>query len=173
MFMGIGNKWKNWVPTDKYLITVQNIDTIAKLQTLMFKFIYKWDTIKILFWIFKWDRWQMPDESLSKMEGDCEDASILAIDILGRIQKREDARFVMSFGYRMENKKRKYDGHVVTAFDNDNGKYDIFSNNIMEHNFDDFVEIGHRYYPLGLKYQEVRDWKGNVISRKFRIFGTF
>jgi len=173
LFLGIGNKWKNWKPSDKYLLAIMDIDNIEKLEKLISKFVYKWDTLKILFWIIKWDNWQMPDESLSKMYGDCEDAAILAIDILGRMQKREDARFVMSFGYRIEDNKRKYDGHVITAFDNGNGKYDIFSNNLIEHNFTDFIEIGHKYYPLGLKYQEIRNWKGAVLSRKFKLFGTF
>ena len=173
MFLGIGNKWKNWKPTSEYLSAVKYIETITKLQTLMSKFTYKWDTLKILFWIIKWDRWQMPDESLSKMYGDCEDAAILALDILGRIQKREDVRFVMCFGYRMENDKRKYDGHVVAAFKNGTGKYDIFSNNLIEHNFTDFIEVGHKYYPLGMKYQEIRNWRGDVLSRKFKLFGTF
>ena len=173
MFFGIGSKWRNWKPTDEYLWEVQNVDTIAKLQTLMSKFVYKWDRIKILFWEILWDNWQMADESLSKMYGDCEDAAILALDILGRIQNKEDARLIVAFGYRMKDNKRKYDGHAVTAFDNGNGKYDIFTNNKMEHNFNDLLEIGHKFYPLGLKYMEVRDWQGNVISRKFRIFGTF
>ena len=173
MFFGIGNKWKNWKPTDKYLLAVMNIDTIDKLGKLMSKFVYKWDTIKFLFWKILWDSWQMPDVSLEKMEGDCEDAAILALDILGRIQKREDARLILSFGYRMKDDRRKYDGHAVTAFNNGNGKYDIFSNNLMEHNFTSFVEIGHKFYPLGLKYQEIRGWRGNVLSRKFKLFGTF
>ena len=66
-------------------------------------------------------------------------------------------------------------GHVVTAFkSNDyNNKYSIFSNNDLEHNFTDFIEIGKRFYSLGLKYQEIRDWQGKVLSRKFKLIGTF
>ena len=175
MFMGIGNKWKNWKPSADYLSYIKFVDTVPKLHSFMQKFTYKWDTITILFWKVLWDNWQMPDESLKKygMKGDCEDAAILALDILGRIQKKEDAKLIVSFGYRMIDNKRKYDGHVVTAFDNSSGKYDIFTNNTMEYNFDDLLDIGHRFYPLGLKYQEIRDWRGKVLSRKFKLFGVF
>ena len=173
MFLGLGNRWRKWKPTDDYLLAVQGVDTSAKLQTLMKKFVYKWDTIKFLFWTILWDNWQMPDESLKLMHGDCDDSGILAADILGRIQKRDNARFIMSFGYYTKDGKRKCNGHCVTAFDNGTGKYDVFSNSEMWHNFDDFIAIGHKSFPLGLKYQEIRDWQGNVLSRKFKIFGTF
>ena len=173
MFFGIGSKWKNWKPTDEYLSVVKNYNTITKLQTLMGKFKYKWDKTKILFWEILWDSWQMPDESLAKMEGDCEDAAILAIDVLGRIQEREDARFMLVFGYREVDGKRKYDGHAITSFEDGNGKYNIFTNNKVEYGFKDLLSIGHKFYPLGLKYHEIRNWHGKVLSRKFRIFGTF
>ena len=173
MFLGIGSKWRKWKPTDEYLSAVKSVDTITKLQTLMSKFVYKWDTVKFLFWTILWDNWQMPDKSLKLMYGDCEDAAILALDILGRIQKKEDARLILIFGYRMKDNKRKFDGHAVTAFDNGSGKYDIFSNDTMEHNFTDLLSIGHKFYPLGLKYQEIRDWRGKVLSRKFKLFGRF
>jgi len=174
MFFGIGNKWKNWKPSEEYLLKVKDLTTIAKLHSFMQEFKYKWDTITILFWKFLWDYWQMPDESVRKMEGDCEDLAILTIDILGRIQKRNDARFIMSFGYFLNNKdKRKLMGHCVTAFNNGKGKYNIFSNNELEYSYKDFLEIGHRFYPLGLKYQEIRDWQGKTLSRKFKLFGIF
>ena len=173
MFFGIGNKWKKWEPSADYLIVVDELNTVTKLKTFMSKFVYKWDKIKILFWEILWDNWQMPDESLLKMEGDCEDAAILSLDILGRIQKREDARFVATFGYYMTNSKSKLTGHVVTAFEDGKGKYNIFTNNKMEYGFQDFIGIGKRFYPLGLKYQEIRNWQGKVLSRKFKLFGTF
>ncbi len=174
MFFGIGGKWKRWKPDAKYLLKIKDLTTIEKLHNFMQQFTYKWDTIRILFWKTLWDNWQMPDESLEKygMKGDCEDAAILAIDILGRIQKREDARFIMSFGYYMESNKRKLMGHCIAAFPNKD-KYDIFSNNEVEYGFKDFIGIGHRFYQLGLNYQEVSDWKGNVLKRRFKPFGTF
>jgi len=175
MFMGIGGKWRKWKPTAEYLSYIKYVDTIPKLHSFMQQFTYKWDTITILYWKLLWDNWQMPDESLKKygMKGDCEDAAILAIDILGRIQKREDARLIVTFGYREKEGKFTYDGHVVTAFEDGEGKYNIFSNNTIEYGFTDILAIGHKYYPLGLKYQEIRDWQGKVLSRKFKIFGTF
>lgn len=172
MFFGIGNKWKNWKPTDEYLSAVKNFNTITKLQTLMVKFKYKWDKTKILFWEILWDSWQMPDESLVKMEGDCDDAAILALDILGRVQNKTDSKFLMFFGYYNKEGKRKMNGHCVTAFTYNN-KFSIFSNNQLEHGFTSFEEIGKRYYPLGLKYLESRTWQGKVLSRKFKIFGMF
>jgi len=172
MFFGIGSRWHNWKPDAEYLSKVKEIDTIAKLHSFMSDFKYKWDTITILLWTILWDNWKMPDQSAEYMYGDCEDAAILAIDILGRIQKREDARFIMTFGYCIWNGKKKYMGHAVTAFLN-NDKYDIFSNNTMEYGFKDFEEIGKKFYPLGLKYQEIRDWKGNVLKRRFQLIGTF
>jgi len=173
MFFGIGNKWKNWKPTDEYLTKVIDINTISKLQNLMKNFVYKWDKLRILAWKIIWDNWQMPDESLSKMEGDCEDAAILTLDILGRILKKEDAKFLMYFGHYMTNNKPNLMGHCVTAYKDVKGKYNIFTNNITEYGYDDFLAIGHRFYPLGLKYQEIRGWRGNIISRKFKICGTF
>ena len=176
MFFGIGNKWKNWKPTDEYLSTVSKLDTITKLQELMSKFVYKFDTLKLLLWNVLWDSWKMPDQSLKDMYGDCEDAAILALDILGRRQSWTKPQLLLFFGYYTDsNNKRKLQGHAVTAFKPNayNNTYSIFSNNEVEHNFTDLLSIGHRFYPLGLKYQEIRDWRGNVLSRKFKLFGTF
>ena len=172
MFFGIGNKWKNWKPTDEYLSTVSRLDTITKLQELMSKFVYKWDTLKLLLWNVLWDYWNMPDQSLKEMQGDCDEAAILTVDILGRVQGLVNSRFLMFFGYHIFNGKKKLSGHCVCAFIHNN-RYSVFSNNELEHGFISFEEIGKRYYPLGLKYLEVRDWKGNVLLRKFKLFNTF
>jgi len=172
MFFGIGNKWKNWKPASEYLLEVDEITTITKLRALMKKFVYKWDTIRVLIWTILWDNWQMPDESLFKMHGDCEDAAILAADVLGRVQKRDDVTFIMIFGYYLTDNKRKLMGHCVTAI-KPSTTYSIFTNNVVETGFKDFLAIGHRFYPLGLKYLETRDWKGNVLSRRLKLVGTF
>lgn len=176
MFFGIGNKWKNWKPDAEYLSVIKGLDTITKLHIFIQGITYKWDTLQILFWKVIWDNWQMPDETTRDMFGDCEDAAILAIDVLGRIQGLINSRFLMFFGYFDYNGKRKLFGHSVTAFVYNN-KYSIFSNtessNELEHGFTSFEGIARRYYPLGLKYLEVRDWKGNILSRKFKLFGTF
>ncbi len=172
MFFGIGNKWKNWKPDTEYLSAIKNLNSIEKLHIFMKNFIYKWDTIKILLWKVLWDYWNMPDQSLKEMAGDCDEAAILTVDILGRVQGLVNSRFLMFFGYYDNNGKKKLMGHCVSVFVNNN-KYSVFSNNELEHGFTSFEGIARRYYPLGLKYLEVRDWKGNVLSRKFRLFGTF
>ena len=106
----------------------------------------------------------------------CEDAAILALDVLGRRQSWTKPQLLLFFGYYTDsNNKRKLQGHAVTAYKSNvyDNTYSIFSNNEVEHNFTDLLSIGHRFYPLGLKYQEIRDWRGNVLSRKFKLFGTF
>ena len=173
MFFGLGNRWHNWSPTNEYLSAVSQLDTITKLKSLMSKFVYKWDTLKILFWTVLWDNWQMPDQSLKDMFGDCEDAAILALDVLGRIQHREGARLIVTFGYYMTNNKPKLMGHVVTAFEDGKGGYNIFSNDAIEYGFIDFMAISRRFYPLGLKWQQVRNWEGKILNNRFKLFGVF
>jgi len=50
-------------------------------------------------------------------------------------------------------------GHIVCVFSYQN-KYSMFSNQELTHNYDDYLQIGHAFYPDGLKYMEVRDWRG-------------
>ena len=156
-------KWTKFVPTQKYLDTVKYIKTISELDYYLDRIVYTSE---------KADIWQTPEETLNRGKGDCDDFARLALDILVRVQKRKDVRFVIHTGYYEEDGKDKYGGHAVCVFPY-NGKYSLFSNYQCYHNRSDYIDIGHIFYSKGLKYMEVRNDEGKVISRKFKLWGTF
>ncbi|MHA1483172.1 MAG: transglutaminase-like domain-containing protein [Candidatus Heimdallarchaeaceae archaeon] len=139
------DKWQQFTPTKEYLDTVKHIKTLTELDYFLDRIKYTSD---------KSDYWQTPEETLNRGKGDCDDYARLALDILVRVQKRKDVRFIIYTGY---NKKQKYGAHAVCVFPY-NGKYNVFS------------DIGHIFYPK-LKYMEIRNDEGKVISRKFKLWG--
>ena len=157
--MCIFNKWQKFTPTQKYLDTVKYIKTVTELDYFLDKIEYTSD---------KSDYWQTPEETLNRGKGDCEDFARLVLDILVRIQKRKDVRFIIYAGY---NNKNKYSAHAVCVFHYD-GKYNVFSNAQYYTHKDNYIDIGHIFYPK-LKYMEVRNGDGKIIKRNYRIFGTF
>jgi len=125
-----------------------------------------------LWWKFLWDYWQDPEQTLKREAGDCEDSGIFNADVLGRMQDI-DAKLVLFFGWNFKRFGWKFwMGHAVCIFPYQ-GRYSMFSNQQLTHGYDDYSQIGHKFYPDGLKYMEIRDWKGNKIKSKFKLFGTF
>lgn len=102
----------------------------------------------------------------------CEDFARFAIDVLVRVQKRKSVRFICYFGYQLVNGKMVKTGHAVTVFPH-NEKYSVFSNNSLLHQYNNYIDIGHEFYPDGLKRMEIRDWQGNVLETKRKWFGMF
>jgi len=100
----------------------------------------------------------------------CEDFARWYVDILTRVQGISEARFVI---YNGLNSKKKLTGHGVCVFPY-KGALAIFTNNIPPIlGFKDFVEAGHYFYPNGLKYMEIRDWNGKILSKKRKWIGVF
>ena len=102
----------------------------------------------------------------------CEDSAIFNCDILGRVQNI-DAKMLLLFGYNRKRFGWKFwMGHAVCIFPYQ-GRYSMFSNQSLTHGYDSYEQIGHSFYPDGLKYMEVRNHTGKVLSRKFKLFGKF
>ena len=152
------NKWQKFTPTQKYLDTVKYVKTVAELDYFLDRIKYVSDDK---------DYWQTPEETINRGAGDCDDFARLALDILVRIQKRNDVRFVIYAGY---NKNDKYNAHAVCVFPYD-GKYNVFSNSQYYTHKDNYIDVGHIFYPK-LRYMVVRNSEGKVISRKFKLWGS-
>jgi len=151
-------KWQSFTPTNEYLDKVKDIITIAKLDIFLNKIKPFADTK---------DYWQTPEETLNRGKGDCEDYSILAQDILVRMNI--EAMFIIYTGFNRNNKKGC---HAVCVFPY-NGKYAMFSNNHLTEGYNDYISAGKEFYPNGLKYMEIRNNDGKVIKRKFKLIGIF
>ena len=163
MCISFKNKWLKFTPTQKYLDAVKYVKTITELDYFLDRITYTSDDK---------DYWQTPEETLNRGKGDCDDFARFALDILVRIQKREDVRFVIYRGYYTKDGVKKYSGHVVCIFPY-NGKYSVFSNTKYYTLKDNYIDIGHIFYPKGLRYMEIRNDEGKVISRKYKLWGTF
>ena len=165
-------RWRKFKPSKEYLSIVNGLTNIEKLCNYIQRFHYEWDTIKILCWNILWDYWQTPEQTLDRAAGDCEDSAIFNCDVLGRVQNI-DAKLVLYFGYNRKRFGWKFwMGHAVCVFPYQ-GKYSMFSNQELTRDYDSHLQIGHKFYPDGLKYMESRDWKGNLLDRKYKIFGVF
>lgn len=73
--------------------------------------------------------------------------------------------------YAGYNSKGKYNAHAVCVFPCD-GKYNVFSNKQYYTYKDNYISIGHMFYPK-LKYMEIRDWQGKILSKRHKWIGTF
>ena len=153
------NKWREFEPTNEYLSVIKELDTITKLH----KYILNYKYIAEI-----GDHWKTPIEFLHDGGGDCEDFARFCVDVLVRIQKLKNIRFIIYAGYY----KKKYSAHAVCVFPY-NERYSVFSNNSLLHQYNNYIDIGHEFYPDGLKHMEIRDWTGQVLKRKWKIFGTF
>jgi len=160
----VKDKWQKFIPTETYLKEVEKLDTIDKLHNYMkTKIRYVSDTK---------DYWQTPEETLIRGAGDCEDMARFALDVLVRVQKVDNVRFIAFVGYRMQEGKRIKGGHAVCVFPDDE-EYSLFSNNSLLEGFESYLDIGHESYPLGLKKMEIRNWQNYLIDLRVRLFGTF
>jgi len=156
------NKWQKFTPTEEFLYAIKDLTSIKKLH----------EFLKTYTWIKEIkDYWKTPEEFLLE-SGDCEDFSIFALYILVKVIGIEEARFVFHNGYDYERWGKTKKGHAICAFPY-RDKLAIFDQNKFKSGFDDYEEIGHYTFPDGLKYQEVRDWQGKILSRKYNWFRTF
>jgi len=158
------DKWQKFIPTENYLEAVSKLDTIDKLHNYMKLNLRYVSDVK--------DYWQTPEETLIRSAGDCEDMARFAIDVLVRVQKLDDVRFICYDGYYMKNGKKARSGHAVCVFPVDE-EYSFFSNNSLLEGFESYLQIGHESYPLGLKKMEIRNWQNYLIDLRVRYFGTF
>lgn len=157
------NKWKKFEPTAQYLSVVNGLTSVSKLYQYSQKFKYIAE---------KGDHWKTPVEFVNDDGGDCEDWARWYVDILVRIIKIEEARFVIHSGYNKTRWSNKMMCHAICVFPYSN-KLALFSNNEFKTGHKDYIEIGYYTFPNGLKYMEVRNWQGKVLSRKSKLFGTF
>ena len=154
------NKWKNFEPTAKYLKVVKELDTVEKLSAYTRWFTFTADIQ---------DTWKTPVEMLNDKEGDCEDFSRWYVDILVRIIGITEARFVECYGYT----EKRYTGHVVCVFPY-KGKLAVFTNNVqIRTGYKDILDVAKSFFSEGLKRMIIRDWQGNIVSKKRKWIGTF
>ncbi len=158
------DKWQKFEPTQEYLDVVKLLTSIVKL------WIYSKDNFVYI--AEQKDKWKTPIEFMNDGGGDCEDWARWYVDILVRIIKQDKARFIIYSGYNHEKNGNELKGHAITAFPY-YGKLAIFSNNKFYSGFSDYVEIGHKYYPDGLRSMEVRNSEGKILEKKRPLFGTF
>jgi hypothetical protein len=160
----VKDKWRQFEPTANYLAAVEKLDTVEKLHNYMeYNLRYVSD---------EKDYWQTPEETFIRGAGDCEDMARFALDVLVRIQNIVNARWIAYTGYYLKEGKKVRSGHAVCVFPL-NEKYAVFSNNSLEYNFENYIDIGHDSYPEGLKKMEIRDWTGKILETKTNYYGTF
>ena len=163
MSLVVKSKWKKFTPTAQYLAVVEDIKTINQLDTFMDKIKYVSEKV---------DKWDTPEEVILNGSCDCDGYARLAMDILERVQNRKDVRFVYYEGYYMEDGKQKRSAHAVAVFTY-LGKLAVFDNNRLMINKDSYEDIGHIFYPKGLKYVTIINSKGKIVSSRHLWFGTF
>lgn len=158
------NKWKNFELTKKYLSIVNELTSITKLH------IYSRDNFKYI--AEKGDHWKTPVEFMNDDGGDCEDWARWYVDILVRIQKMEDARFIIHGGYDKKRWGNKLKYHAICVFPCQ-GKLALFSCYEFSTGYKDFMGTGYLTFPDGIKYIEIRDWRGKILEKKRKWFGVF
>jgi len=155
------NKWKDFEPSEKYLKTVEPLTSVGLLHNFIQQFKRKED-IK--------DYWQTPEETLNRLTYDCDDSMRFTVDVLKRVMGIE-ARGLIHSGYD----KSRWKGirhHAICAFPYQ-GKFGVFSNRQLYTDIDSFEDAGKIMFKDGLRYQEVRDWQGKILSKRRKLFGTF
>lgn len=156
------NKWTKFTPTAKYLSAIKDLTTVDKLYQFIQQFKRKED-IK--------DYWQTPEETLILLTYDCDDSMRFTVDVLKRVMGIE-ARGVIQSGYNYERWGKAKHCHGITVFPY-RGKLAVLSNKSLYTDINSYEEAGYITFKDGLKYQEIRDWQGKILSRKFRLFGVF
>ena len=159
----VKSMWRKFTPTNEYLSVVKDIDTLDKLDKFL-------DSIKYL--TEKIDRWDTPEEVINNGSCDCDGYARLALDILVRIQKRSNVYFVIYSGYYIRNSVLKRSGHAVAVFPYKD-KLAVISNNNLLTGYNTYEDIGHKYYPEGLKSMTIVDENGKVILNKHNWFKNF
>lgn len=147
------SKWQKFNPSNEYLEAIKNITTINKLYIFIQSFKRKEDIM---------DYWQTPEQTLNRGTFDCEDMAIFCQDVL--IRMGIEAVVIIYSG------TKKGECHAVCVFPD--SKYSFISNKILYHGYDNYIDIGHRYYSK-LKQMTVYNHKGKIIEKKTKLFGTF
>ena len=162
----VTNRWRKFEPTKQYLSIVSRLTSVTKLHNYLKQFEPKaekgWN-----------DYWKTPIEFIEDKDepNDCEDFSRFTVDILVRIIKILDARFVISSGYD----KSRWKGakcHAICVFPYQ-GKFAVFDFNSLYTGLSGYEGAARITFPDGLKYQEVRDWQGKILSKRRQLIGTF
>lgn len=166
MCLSLFNKWRDFQPTEKYLSIITNLNSVSKLHKYSQRFKYIAE---------KKDKWKTPVEFMNDGSGDCEDWARWYVDVLVRIIKIDEARFVIHSGYnkaRWGNKIWNVKCHAICVFEWQ-GKFGVFSNNQLYTGIDSYEDAGKIIFKDGLKYQEVYNYKGEVLEKRLKIIGTF
>ena len=147
------SKWQKFTPSNKYLEAIKDITSINKLYIFIQSFKRKED---------KKDYWQTPEQTLKLKTFDCEDMSIFCQDVL--IRQGIEAVVIIYNG------TEKGECHAVCVFPGN--KFSFISNKILYKNYDNYIDIGHRYYSK-LKQMLIYNHEGKIIGKKTKLFGTF
>jgi hypothetical protein len=156
------DKWTKFTPTNKYLSAIKDLTSVARLYSFIQQFKRKED---------KKDYWQTPGETLILLTYDCDDSMRFTVDVLKRVMGIE-AKGVIQSGYNYERWGKVKHHHAITVFPY-RGKLAVFSNKKLYIGINSFEEAGYLTFPDGLKYQEIRDSEGKILSRKHKWIGTF
>lgn len=160
--MCIRNKWTKFIPSNEYLTLVKDITSVTKLHEFIQRFKRKED---------KADYWQTPEETLRLLTYDCDDSMRFTIDVLKRVMGIE-AEGVIQSGYNYKRWGKVKYCHAITIFPYQ-GKFAVFSNRKLYIGINNYEEAGYLTFPNGLKYQEIRDWQGKILEKKYKWFGVF
>ena len=150
----VKNKWTKFAPSVKYLQVVKGLTSVTKLYQFIQQFQYTGEV---------GDVWQTPEEFLKNEHLDCDDFARFTVDVLVRIIGIKDARFIAYYA--------GLKGHAICAFPY-RGKYSVFSNKQLLHNFANYIDIGHHFFPKGFKRMVVYDWQGKILEKKRKWIGV-
>ena len=156
------NKWTKFTPTQEYLDKVKGLTSVAKLYEFIQQFKRKEDVT---------DYWQTPEETLNRMTYDCDDTMRFTVDVLKRVMGIE-AKGVISSGYNKARWGNRKGCHAITVFPYQ-GKYALFSNRELKIGYNSYIDACKYTFPDGLKYMEIRDWQGKILSKKRKWIGIF
>lgn len=154
------DKWTKFEPSKKYLQVVKGLTSVIKLYNFLQQFQYTGEV---------GDVWQTPEEFLKNEHLDCDDFARFTVDVLVRIIGIKDARFIAY--YVSPIGLIPGEGHAVCVFPF-RGKYSVFSNKQLLHNFANYIDIGHYFFPKGFKRMVVRDYVGKILSKKRKWIGV-
>ena len=165
MCISFKNKWTKFEPTQEYLDVVKGLTSVTKLYQFIQQFKRKEDVT---------DYWQTPEETIILLTYDCDDSMRFTVDVLKRVMGIE-ARGIISSGYnnaRWGNKIWNVKCHAITIFPY-NGKFALFSNREFKTGYNSYEDACKYTFPDGLKSMIIRDWQGEILSKKSQLMGTF
>lgn len=102
----------------------------------------------------------------------CEDWARWYVDILVRIQKKEDARFIIHSGYNKARWGDELHHHAICVFKYQ-GKYAVLDVKQFASGYESHLATGYRMFPDGITRMEIRDWQGKILEKKRKWIGVF